>query len=306
MRVLVTGAGGFVGQALVRKLAAEHEVVALSQSCAGLQADRIVEGDFVEREILAEAIGDGCDAVIHLAAILGGAAEQDPASAWRVNVEGSALLLSALDRIGNRPRFVFASSIAALGASLGQAVDDQTPLRPNMLYGAHKVMIETWVATLSRRGAIDGISLRLPGIVARPRETSAGLKSAFLSELFEAAAHGEPFTLPVGPEATTWLMSLEQIVRNLEHAIDPGLKPSEPYALNLPTIRVTIGDLVAEVARQTNADLASFEYRPEQDLEEAFGRFPPLDAKAATALGFSSDSSLEALVASALRKLKGV
>lgn len=305
MRVLVTGASGFVGRELVRKLASEHEVVALNPCCAGIEASRIVEGDIADPDVAAAAVGDGCDAVIHLAAVLGGAAEDDPALGWRVNVEGSAILLSALDRIGNRPRFVFASSIAALGASLEQSVEDGAALRPNMLYGAHKAMIETWVATLSRRGAIDGISLRLPGIVARPRESATGLKSAFLSKLFEAAAHHEALTLPVGPEATTWLMSLEQIVRNLEHALDPSLKPVEPYAFTLPAIRVTIGDLVAEVARLTKADLALFNYRPEKEMEEGFGRFPPLDAKAARSLGFSGDPSLEALVTSALQGLKG-
>ena len=166
-------------------------------------------------------------------------AEQDPALGWRVNVEGSALLLAAAERAGNRPRFIFASSIAALGTPLPGQVDDDTPLRPRMLYGAHKAMMEQWIATLTRRGSIHGISLRLPGIVARPPSPS-GMKSAFLSDLFHAAAGGRALTLPVSAQATTWLMSRRRIVENLRHAIELTSKIGEPFAFTLPATSVSM------------------------------------------------------------------
>ena len=70
---------------------------------------------------------------------------------------------------------------AAFGEPFPASVDDSTPLRPKSFYGAHKALMEQWLATLSRRGELDAISLRLSGVVARPRGPS-GMKSAFLSD----------------------------------------------------------------------------------------------------------------------------
>jgi nucleoside-diphosphate-sugar epimerase len=302
MRVLVTGAGGFVGHALVRALGDAHDVVALDRSCAGVQAAEVIEGDLSDGEVVGRAVGDGVDAVVHLATVPGGAAEQDPDLGWRVNVEGSGALLAALTRLGTRPRFVFASSIAAIGTPPSTGVDDATPLRPTMLYGAHKAMVEQWIATMSRRGAIHGLSLRLSGIVARPPGPS-GMKSAFMSDIFHAALARRPFVSPVSPAATMWLMSLSRVVGNFRHALE-AVQMREPYALTLPAVRTSIAELVAELARQTGGDPAFVSYDPDPMLEAGFGGYPPLDAGIGREMGFSDDGSLAELVAAALDRIR--
>ena len=77
---------------------------------------------------------------------------------------------------------------------------------PKMYYGAHKLMMEAWLATMTRRGAVHGLSLRLPGIVARPRAPS-GMRSAFLSDLFHALRAAIADEMPVSAGATSWLLS---------------------------------------------------------------------------------------------------
>ena len=301
MRVIVTGAGGFVGRGLVAALAADHDVVAIDRDCAGLAADRVraLPGDFADPAILAAAFGDGCDAVVHLATVPGGAAEQDPALAFSVNVAGTAALAEAARACGP-VRFLFASSIAVIGDPMPAAVDDTTPLRPRMLYGAHKAMTEQWLATLSRRGDLDALSLRLPGIVARPRRPS-GMKSAFLSNLFHAARGGERFLSPVSEAATIWLMSRPRIVRNLMHALGlPRAAAGEPFAITLPAVRTSMAALVGEIARQCGSDPGLVAYEPDPALEAGFGAQPPLATPGAESLGFASDGSLATLVAAAL------
>lgn len=206
MRIIVTGAGGFVGQSLVRRLAPRHNVVATDQQLGDLSG---LEGDLRDQAFLDRLFAGGCDAVVHLATVPGGAAEEHPQLAKQVNVDATMALIDAAARAGSAPRFVYASSIAALVDPLPAIVDDTVPLKPTLLYGAQKAMMEVWIDNQTRRGAICGVSLRLPGIVARPPAPS-GLKSAFMSNVFHALIAHDPIILPVGPEAAMWLMSVDR------------------------------------------------------------------------------------------------
>ena len=294
MRIVVTGGGGFVGRALVNALDG-HDVVAVDTDLRGRPG---VEGDLCDHEILACAFAQGCDAVVHLATVPGGAAEADPALAKRINLDATMALIETAANTGARPRFVFASSIAVLGDSLPPLIDDATPLAPRMIYGAHKAMMEQWIGLQTRRGAISGVSLRLPGIVARPRAPS-GMKSAFMSDVFHASASGEALVLPVSCGATMWLMSVERVVANLAHA----LAIEATGSITLPALRVSMAELVAAITRATGTDPGLITYQPDPVLEAGFGRQPLLVTPCADALGFVPDKSLADLVGSALGTL---
>lgn len=302
--VLITGAGGFVGRALVRALAGSCDVIATDR--AGMDFAEVpgittLPGDLEDPGLIAALTAQPLDALVHLATIPGGAAEADPALAARINVAEAMALLDAVAAHGNRPRVIFASSIAVFGEPLPPLVDDTTPVRPMLRYGAHKAMLEEWIAMLTRRGLVRGLSLRLPGIVARPLAPS-GMKSAFLSNLFHALKAGESITLPVSAEATCWLLSRRALVAQMTTALD--LADDLPGArLNLPALRVRMGDLVAEVARQTGAQAQLACHDPDPAVEAAFGAQPPLSTPAADALGLTHDGNLAALVANALADL---
>lgn len=302
MRIVVTGAGGFVGSRLIRGLV-EHEVVALDNLPSGipdLPNVTAVVGDLCDSTVQAAAIADGCDVVVHLATVPGGAAEDNPELARRVNLDGTMRLVETAARVGNQPRFVFASSIAVFGGSLPNRVDDTTPLSPQLLYGAHKAMMEQWLATLSRRREIDAISLRLSGVVARPTGPS-GMKSAFMSEVFHALKAREECVIPVSANATVWLMSVDKAVGNFLGALTAEYASlAAGCAVTLPALRVRIGDLVEEIAQQTDASTELVSYSPDAALEAAFGALPELSTPAAERLGFSHDGDLPALVARTL------
>lgn len=306
MRVLVTGAGGFVGGALVPVLAERGcELTLTDRNCDGIgnfAPARIVAGDIADEQVLREAVRDA-DAVIHLATVPGGTAEEHPDLASRINVAASMSLSRLLAAARPGGAFVFASSIAVLGHPLPQAVDDGTPLEPRLLYGAHKAMVETWLAALSRRGELSAISLRLPGIVARPAAPS-GMKSAFTSDVFHAIAANRPIELPVSAAATMWLMSVRQVAICLADGLDAALQDLPAgRAVTLPALRVGMGELVAEICRQVEADAALVRYRPDDAIETGFGRQPPLHTPAASGLGFSHDGDIARLVRSALDTL---
>jgi nucleoside-diphosphate-sugar epimerase len=314
MNILVTGANGFVGRALVKRLLA-HGAVApgdrpferltvVDLSLDGLPADeRVVpvQGSIADGAVLAEAMAGGPDLIFHLASIPGGAAERDFALGLKVNLDATLQLLELVRSQARAPRLVFTSTVAVYGAPMLARVDDATPLRPALSYGAHKLVGEILAQDYCRRGWVDARILRLPGIVARPPSPS-GLLSAFMSDVFWKLAAGERFTCPVSPQAIAWWMSAPCCVDNLLHAarLAPG-QIGQRRDFTLPVLRLTMGDIVEGLARLYGDDRRELvKYVPDEKLEAGFGSFPPLDASAAEMIGFRHDGSLEALIRNAM------
>lgn len=305
MTIVVTGAGGFVGHALVERLLAEgHLVTAIDvrlDHVAPAASLHRVEGDIGDAAVRAAGLSNGCDALVHLATVPGGAAEADPELSRRINVDAMYALLDGARAIGGCPRIVYASSIAVFGDPLPpDGVDDATPLVPKLVYAGHKAMMEVAVAMMSHRGEIDGVTLRLPAILARPPGPS-GMKSAFMSDVFHALRESRPYVCPVGPAATIWAESVAQITTNLCRAltVDSVLLPPS-RAVTLPALRIAIADLVDEIAAQTGADRRLIAFRPDTALEAAFGRHPVLRTALAERMGFTADRGLPELVGRAL------
>lgn len=307
MRVLVTGAGGFVGRALVARLLEAglagrrvEQLVAADLSLHGLPGDarlRLVAGSIADAGVLEQALAEPVDVVFHLASVPGGAAEAAPDLGRRVNVDATAQLLALLREQGDRPRFVFASTVAVYGDPLPAVVDEQTPPRPALSYGAHKLAAEVLVADAARRRWVDACSLRLPGVVARPGD-GAGLISAFMSQLFWRLAAGEAIVLPVSAEGTAWWISIGACVDNLLHAaaIDTQ-RLDERRVVQMPALHLSIGAVVDALARRHGeACRWLVHHDPQQAVQRLFAAFPPLQTPRAEALGFGHDGTADRLV----------
>lgn len=310
MRVLVTGAGGFIGARLVELLRARGSIGDNRMSALAL-ADRrladvpanavVLEGDLASAPLLERIADFQPEVVFHLAAVPGGAAEADYALGRRVNLDATLALCEQLADRDRPPVVIYASSIAVYGTSLPEIVRPDTPLRPPLTYGAHKLACEILLADFSRRGLLDGRSVRLPGIVARPREPS-GLASAFMSDMLHALRAGERFTCPVSPQATAWWMSAPCCVENLLHAATMDVSRADPArAWPLPVLRLSIAQVIETCAALYGDDRRQFvTFEPNEKLEAVFGRYPVLDDSASRALGLRDDGSPANLVRRAI------
>ena len=142
MKVLVTGASGFVGSAVVRRLVSDGvETRALVRrksprvNLEGLAVD-VVEGDLADRVSLDRAI-KGCDGLYHVAADYR-IWTPDPAAMFAVNVEGTKNVMWAAIRAGVE-RIVHTSSVATLGnLAGGVAANEETPVSFDDMIGPYK------------------------------------------------------------------------------------------------------------------------------------------------------------------------
>ncbi|PRY02236.1 NAD-dependent epimerase/dehydratase family protein [Allonocardiopsis opalescens] len=195
-RVLVTGAAGLLGRAvLARYAAAGVAVTALVEADPGdLPADRVAVGDARDPELVAEALRD-VDAVAHLAAIPrpGGGVPDE-----HVFANNTAATFTVLDGAGRAGvhRAVTASSLAATGTSFGWEkappaylpLDESVPLRPADPYALSKQTDEATAAMVARRYGMSVTALRFPHLAAPP-ESKEGLAAHYCVDPAVGAPH---------------------------------------------------------------------------------------------------------------------
>lgn len=192
MKVAVTGATGFVGREVLRRLAVhDHTAVPLVRTPAGL-AGEVVTGDLSDGRVNAGQLS-GCGAVIHLAArthVMNETASDPMAEYRRVNVEGTARLLDASLEAGIE-RFVYMSSVKAIGewSQPGSPLGPNTTPRPEDAYGKTKLEAERLVRDRCEAAGVGWVILR-PPLIYGP-----GVKANF-ARLVSWVARGIP--LPFG------------------------------------------------------------------------------------------------------------
>ena len=188
MTVLTTGATGFVGAHIARRLVSEGERVRVLVRDAGRARARlgelarrveIVEGDLTRPETL-RGVCDGVDTVIH-AAIAGmhtfAAGAGAAAGFLAVNADGTAHLAGELLRAGGG-RFVHTSSTAAMGTPRAESADERTPCDPRTPYQISKRRAEEVLLSLHNSAGLDLVIVR-PCLVAGPGKDGGELLSLF-------------------------------------------------------------------------------------------------------------------------------
>jgi GDP-4-dehydro-6-deoxy-D-mannose reductase len=194
--VLITGITGFAGSHLAERFVTAgnivhgiaHEDPPFPNLAAVADRVRVHRGNILDIASVKDALAAARpDAVVHLAAqAVPTLAAQDPVSAVRVNVLGTATLLAALDA-HPEIRLVMASSADVYGAPDAELVDESAPLRPANVYAATKVASEALVTEFGDRRAAATTVLR-PANQNGPRQHPGLAASAFAKQIAEAEA----------------------------------------------------------------------------------------------------------------------
>lgn len=232
--VLITGDSGEIGHGLIERLAAngDHAVVTLDLKPLGRELAPHVQqqflGSILDNQLLDRILAEyEIDLVFHLAALLSTRGEFAPASAHRVNVEGTMAMLEFAQRQGEshgRPvMFLYPSSIAVYGLSSLEAkaragaVKENEFTNPCTMYGCNKLYCEhlgryyaryyKQLAAESLAGKLDFRGLRFPGLISAVTIPSGGT-SDYASEMIHAAAQGQPYACFVRPDTRIPFMAM--------------------------------------------------------------------------------------------------
>jgi len=309
--ILILGGGGMVGQKLAQRIAADapfadpqitlFDRAFPPQSASGTQ----VTGDISDPAIAATLAAARPDVIFHLAAIVSGQAEAEFALGWDVNMMAMWHLLNALkgehDASGGsyRPRLVFTSSIAVFGGPFPDQIGDEFLSAPLTSYGAQKAACELMLSDFSRKGFVDGLSLRLPTVCVRPGKANAAA-SSFFSGIIREPLNGIEAILPVADTVRHWHVSPRAATKFLTQAalLDTDLLEGR-RALNLPGISCTVEEQIEALRRaagQKAVDL--IKHIPDETIMRMVAGWPRNFApERAIALGFQAESSFDEIIA---------
>jgi UDP-glucose 4-epimerase len=281
VRILVTGAAGFVGRAVVEHLAtAGHQVTGVFRERPPLE--RRLPSTVVYRQadvldaggLRSVVLGGEFEGVCHLAGLTNVRVSfHDPLRYFAVNVQGTVNLLAALAEAsrtsGTVPRLVFASTAAVYGDPTSLPVGEDHPTRPTSPYGASKLAADEVIGYQAGTGAIGAVSLRCFNVAG----AVAGVGDHDLTRLIPravAVSGGLPEDFVLNGDGSA--------VREFVHVADladayglalVGAVPGEHRVFNVGSgIGVSIAEVLRTVERVTGARVPVVQRPPAREPHE--------------------------------------
>jgi len=330
--VLITGAGGFVGDRLTTYLLENYpdlkliltDIRAPRERAGGktvsLAADLGKPGDVAA--LFAQGRVDG---VFALHGIMSGGSEADFEFGYRVNVDSHRALLEATRQHGKQypdaPKvlYVNTSSLAVYGgpkATPDSHVDpESTPLNPETSYGTAKAITELFVFDYSRKGFLDGRTVRLPTVCVRAGAPSSAA-SSFISGLIREPLMGKESEVPITNDPSDpilssmkiWVGSTKGVIRNIAHAMTV---PAEKYpvhhrSVNIPGVTITTRTILDALEKYGGKEaIALVKYKYDAVVTRICKSWAgSFDNSFALSLGFAEDYGFDAAVEEFKSELK--
>jgi nucleoside-diphosphate-sugar epimerase len=254
MKVLITGGAGFLGTRVARTLLSRghlsgHPLTQLVLADLAPPAGDVASDDRVQART--GALLDQCkslggetfDLVFHLASAVSAECEADLDLGLRSTTRA---LLDGLR--GQGTRLVFSSSVAVFGGDddlpMPRVIHDDTLPVPQTSYGIQKFVCEQLIADYSRRGLLDGRSVRLMTVTVRPGRPNAAA-SGFLSSIIREPLNGQEAVCPVPTNTLVALASPQRTIEGLMVAAEATADAwGSRTAVNLPALTLRVGEML--------------------------------------------------------------
>lgn len=271
--ILITGAAGEIGDALIRSLTqyATNQVITLDIRPLPPETAQLVthvQGDLLDQALLARLVSEYEIATIyHLAALLSTRAEFTPEAAHKVNVEGTLGLLKLASEQsqwrGEPVLFIFPSSIAAYGMPDLETKAKFPHVRewewnyPTTMYGCNKLYCEllgTYYSHNFRQLAaekpvmLDFRSVRFPGLISAFTVPSGGT-SDYGPEMLHAAAKNEPYACFVREDAIIPFMAMPDAVKALLELASAPISALTRTVYNVTSFSLTAAEFREQVLK---------------------------------------------------------
>lgn len=305
MHVLILGAAGMVGRKLTERLLRDgrlgnreisgmtlQDVVAPEKPANAPMPVKVVASDFADAGAAAGLLADRPEVIFHLAAIVSGEAEAEFDKGYRINLDGTRYLIEAIRHAGGgyNPRLVFTSSIAVFGAPFPERIGDEFFHTPLTSYGTQKLICELLINDYTRKGMLQGISIRLPTICVRPGKPNKAA-SGFFSNIIREPLAGQEAVLPVSEDVRHWHATPKSAVGFLTHAATMDLATvGARRNLSMPGLSATVGEQIAALERVAGKKVVSrIKREPDPSIISIVNGWPRnFSTERAAKLGFTT------------------
>ncbi|KND87707.1 Uncharacterized protein TOPH_07661 [Tolypocladium ophioglossoides CBS 100239] len=315
MKLLITGAGGFVGQALAQDLLNDGHKVILTDivepTIPQVASNNYHNATCITADLHDEpeaVLSKDLDAVYILHGIMSAGSEHDFDLGYRVNLHSTLRLLEAIRNICPGVRLIYASSCAAYGLPLPPMPSEATVCTPQSSYGIQKVMIEEVINDYNRRGHVVAFTLRLPSIMVRPGKPTQAA-SSWMSGVIREPLQGKESILPCPDDFKCWLCSVKTLVKNMKLALTfPGdCMPPHIRQVLLPGITETVGSMLGTLKEVGGEEVLKFIKREDAstEIKAMIDSWPfEFDISKALGIGFAPDQPFRDTVEDFAKTLK--